>query len=128
MENLTKEQLRAELAKIEQQERKDLIKNEYPNFKKLEGTFWKTRNGYGGGTKKWWYYTKITKIKPSDVYDTCGNGITSTFEGYTFQTCTYNTFTVEQEKRGYIHSLGEQISESEFNAAWNKAMDELNKL
>ena len=126
MENLTKEQLRAQLVKIEQQERKELIKNEYHNFKKLEGTFWKTRNSYGDG-KKWWYYTKITQIKPAHIYEN-SNGVTSRFIGYTFQTCTYKILTVEKEKTGYIHSLGKQISKAEFNAAWKKAMDGLTTL
>ena len=74
-----------------------------------------------------WYYTKITKITPPDVYQ-IANGVSCRYKGYSFQTCTYKNFTVEKECSGYVHSLGQQITEAEFNAAWNKAMDSLNAL
>lgn len=127
----TKEQLQKQLNAIAKQEEKELIEKHYPEFKKLEGTFYKTRNNYSCPEKPsdyWFLYTKITEIKPDDVYDTRGNGVACHFKGWSFQTCKYSNFSVEQEKRGYVHSLGKQITEQEFIEAWNKAMSALDKL
>lgn len=127
----TKEQLQKQLNAIAKQEEKELIEKHYPEFKKLEGTFYKTRNNYSCPEKPsdyWWLYTKITEIKPDDVYDTRYNGVACHFKGWSFQTCKNGNFSVEQEKIGYVHSLGKQITEQEFVEAWNKAMSNLDKL
>lgn len=129
--NPTKEQLQKQLAAIAKQEKEQIIKKYYPEFKKLEGTFYKTRNNYSCPEKPsdyWWVYTKITKIDPKDVYDTRGNGVTSHYTGWSFQTCKYGNFSVEKEKRSYVHSLGKKITEQEFIDAWNKAMSNLDSL
>lgn len=128
---ITKEQLQKQINAITAQEEKEMIEKHYPKFKKLEGTFYKQKDNYSCHNKAsdyWFSYTKVTKIKPTDIYDTKGNGITSRFEGYAFRTDKYGTFSVNKEKIGYVHSLGIQISEQEFNQAWNKAMQNLNKL
>jgi hypothetical protein len=127
----TKEQLQKQLNAIAKQEEKEMIEKHYPEFKKLEGTFYKTRNSYGVPKKPsdWWFaYTKITEIKPGDVYDTRGIGVACHFKGWSFQTCNRGKFSVEQEKLSYVHSLGNQITEKEFIEAWNKAMSNLDKL
>jgi hypothetical protein len=128
--NLTKrkKEIQKQLNEIAEQERKELIETHYPEFKKLVGKYFKTRNGYGSDTPKWWLYVKVTEIKPEDVYDTCGKGATCHFKGYSFQTTCYGHFSVEMISSGYMHSLGKEITEGEFNEAWNKAMGNLEKL
>jgi CCR4-NOT transcriptional regulation complex NOT5 subunit len=42
----TKEQLQKQLDAIAKQEQKEMIEKHYPEFKKLEGAFYKTRNNY----------------------------------------------------------------------------------
>lgn len=126
-----KKQLSRELKTIAEQEQKAMVEKYYPEFKKLEGTFWKIRNNYSLPQKPsdyFWLYTKITEVKPEDVYDTGGNGITSHVRGWSFQTCKYGIFTVEKQKAAYAHHLGQQITEEEFNDAWNAAIDSLDKL
>ena len=128
----TKEQLQKQLNAIAKQEEKELIERHYPEFKKLEGTFYKKRTNYGFPEKPtdyWFLYTKITEIKPDDVYaNGNGVGVACHFNGWSFQTCKYGNFTVEQEKKGYVDCLGEQITEQEFIDAWNKTMPSINKL
>jgi hypothetical protein len=127
----TKEQLQKQLNAIAKQEEKDIIAKYYPEFKKLEGTFYKVKTSYSCPTKPsdyWWIYTKVTEIKPDDVYNTNGNGVTCHFKGWSFQNCRDGNFSVEQEKIGYVHSLGKQITQQEFIQAWNNAMANLDKL
>ena len=126
-----KEQLQKQLNAIAEQEEKELIEKHYPEFKKLEGTFYKRINNFSLPKKSsdyWFLYTKVTEIKPEYVYDTRGNGVACYFKGWSFQTDKYGNFSVVQEKSGYVHSLGEQITEQEFLKAWNKAMSDLDKL
>lgn len=126
-----KKELEKQLKIIAKKEEMEMIEKHYPEFKKMEGTFHKRRCNYSLAkipSDYWWLYTKVTEIKPEHVYDTFGNGVSCNFIGWTFQTCKYGNFSVEREEKGYLHSLGQQITEEEFNEAWNKAMEQLDKL
>jgi hypothetical protein len=130
MSNLSerKKQLQKEMNEVEELEVKETIEKNYPIIKKkYEGKFFKYRNGYNAD-ERWWLYTKVVEIKPSDVYDTNGNGVTAHFSGWTFQTDSYDKIEIAQEKHGYVHSLGKEITENEFVAAWNKMIDKMNHL
>jgi len=127
----TKEQLQKQLNAIAWQEKKDLIKIHYPEFKKFEGRYFKVKNSYGGAEKRsdwWWLYIKVTQVNPDDVYDTGGNGVNCRCKGYSFQTCKYGNVEIDKNKRTYISSLVQEITEKEFNEAWNKLMSTLEKL
>jgi hypothetical protein len=129
--NSTKEQLQKKLNAIAKKEEKEMIEKHYPEFKKLEGKFFKKRNNYSLPKKPsdyWFYYTKVTQIKPEYVYDTRGNGANCFFKGYSFQTCKLGNTTIEKIDTGYVSSLGVEITEKEFNEAWNKLMSSLDKL
>jgi hypothetical protein len=125
-----KKKLQKELNAIEKLQERQLIEKNYPAFKrKYEGKFFKTINGYGGDTPPWFLYRKVTEIRPSDIYDTGGKGgITAHFRGWSFQITSYNQIQIEQLENGYVHHLEEEISEAEFNAAWNKMIDKLDSL
>lgn len=125
--NLTKEQLREQLNKIEEQEEKEMIKERYPEFKKLEGKYFKYLNSYGSDYKKWGVYTKVIEIKPSDLYNV-GRGVDCHFTGFSFEFDKIGLITIENIKRGHTHLLGDEISEAEFNAAWNEIADMINKM
>jgi len=128
---LTKEQLQKQLKEIAKQERKALIEKHYPEFKQYEGRFFKTRNHYSCPEKPsdyWWYYTKVTEITPEDVYDTLGNGAACHFKGWSFEDTKGGDVFISKNKQGYIHSLGKEITEAEFNEAWNKMVDSFEKL
>jgi RAB protein geranylgeranyltransferase component A len=124
-----KKQLQDELNAILEQEIELMRNKHYPIFqKKYEGKFFKTINSYGGNTPSWWVYTKITKIKKEDIYYSANEKVLCSYLGWNFQTCSMSNVTVERINHGYIHSLGKEISEKEFNEAWNKTMDSLNNL
>lgn len=126
----TKELLQKQLNDLAEQERKEMIKAYYPQFKGLIGKFFKTKNSYSLPKKPsdyWFIYTKITDIKKGDLYDT-GNGVLSEFRGFDFQTDMYGDITINKSRKGCVHSLGDEITEQEFNEAWNKMIDSLNKL
>lgn len=127
--NKRKAQLQSELKKIFEAEEKALIEEHYPKFKnKYEGKCFKIRNRYGGDSKGWWLYVKVTEIKPEDVYDTSGNGVACKYTGWQFQVDEHGNINISKEDFGYCHSLGQLISEGEFNAAWNKMIDLMDKL
>lgn len=124
--NARRKELEAELDKIKAIQEQEIINKHYPIIKsKYEGKFFKYNNGYNND-ERWWMYTKIEDIKPDDVYDTGGNGVTSHFSGYSFQTDNRGQITIEREKKGYVHHVGEKISKREFIAAWNKMITEIN--
>jgi len=128
---LSKEQLQKQLDEIAKKEEQEMIETHYPKFKKFEGKFFKTSNCYSCPEKPsdyWWLYTKITEIKPKDIYNTRGNGVASHYTGWSFQVDKYGQISIEREKSGYIHSLGQEITEKEFNAAWDKMIDKINAL
>lgn len=121
-------ELKSELNRLEVIQEHEVINNYYPKIKeKYEGKYFKVRNGYNS-KDRWWLYTKIVEIKPEDVYDTKGNGVTSHFTGWTFKLPTDGKIDISQVKHGYVHHLGHEISEEEFNAAWNKMIEKLNSL
>lgn len=131
MKNVTKEELQKQLNKIAIAEEKEMIAKHYPEFKKFEGRYFKQRNNYSCPKKPsdyWFMYTKITEINPKDVYDTRGNGVACYFKGWTFQTCRDGHISINKEKHGYIHGLGKEITEKEFNDAWNTMIDKINSL
>lgn len=121
--------LKKELDALAKAERKEIIEQHYPQFKKrFEGKYFKYRNRYGGDSKGWWLYTKVTEIKPEFVYDTGGNGITSHYRGWSFQVTEDGNISIDKVKYGYVHSLKQEISETEFLAAWNKMIEKINTL
>lgn len=123
-----KEELQNELNKIATIEEQEIINTHYPSMKKkYEGKYFKCRNSYNQ-KERWWLYIKVTGIKPEDVYDTKGNGITSHYSGFKFETDSYGQVTIEKEKYGYVHSLGQQITKREFDAAWKKTLKNINAI
>ena len=123
-----KQLLQDKLNEIEKKEREDIRRVHYPEFKKqFQGKCFKSKNGYGGGSKGWWYYTKVLCIKPEYIYDTKGTGITSHFDGYGFEVTTDGNVSIRDIDKYYVHSLGEEITEEEFNKAWNKMVEKINK-
>jgi len=123
-----KEQLQKQLNDIAIQEKKDMVELHYPIFKKLEGRMFKSKNSYGGSSKPWYLYQKVVSITPDMVYDTNGNGIACHFKGYYFQVTSRGIVSVTTNDSGYVHSLGKEITETEFNEAWNKLTETLNNL
>lgn len=127
-----KEQLQKELNSIQEKEQKEIVSKHYPIFKKkYQGKCFKMKNHYGNPRKRsdyWFVYIKVTEIKPEDIYDTRGNGVTSHYTGWQFQTDSSYNVSIQKKETGYIHSLGQQIPESEFNEAWDKVINGLNKM
>lgn len=120
--------LQKEMNSIEGKISSEIRAKHYPKIKKqYEGKCFKISNGYNN-EERWWLFVKITSIKPDDVYDTGGNGVTSHYTGYSFQTTIANITEIEQIKTGYAHSLENEITEQEFNAEWNKMIERLNKI
>lgn len=129
--NLTKEQLQKQLNDIAEKENKEMVEKYYPEFKKFEGRYFKYKNNYSCPTKKsdyWFTYTKVVKVSPDDIYDTRGNGVTSRFNGWYFEVDKFGHTSISSIEGGYIHSLDKEITETEFNKAWNKMVDGFEKL
>ena len=125
-----KEKLQEKLNQIEENERLALQENNYPEIcEKYLGKCFKVRNNYSCPEKPsdyWFLYLKVTEIKKEDVYQT-SNGVSATYSGYSFQTDKYKNVNVRKEN-GYIHYLGEEITQNEFDEAWNKMINRVNSI
>lgn len=122
-----KTKLEMELAEIKEVIEQEIIKHHYPLIKKeFEGKYFKYNNGYNA-EDRWSLYTKIVEIKPDDVYDTHGNGVTSRFTGWSFEVTSDNRIHIEKS-RNYVHSIGKQITEKEFITAWNRMVKKIDAL
>lgn len=121
-----KEQLKKQLQKIKDLERKKLIEKHYHVFKKLEGNCYKKKNHCGSPKKPsdyWYEYTKVLEIKEEDIfYDIIDNKVLSRFRGVSF-----DKFGIRQED-SYVHLLGKKITEKEFNKTFNKQLSRAKKL
>lgn len=125
-----KEELQEKLNQIEDNERLALQEKNYPEIcEKYLGKCFKVRNNYSCPEKAsdyWFLYTKVTEIKKEDVYQT-SNGVSATYSGYSFQTDMHKNVNVRKEN-GYIHSLGIEITQKEFDKAWSKMLDRIAKI
>lgn len=123
-----KEELSNELQKIATIEEQEIINEHYPAIKKkFEGKYFRCRNSYNA-KESWWMYIKVVQIKPDDVYDTKGNGVTAHYSGFNFQTDSNGNVTVEIVKWGYVHTVGQKITKKEFDAAWRKTLKNINSI
>lgn len=122
---MNKEELQKKLNAIKEREWLKTVRINYPKFKKLEGKYFKTRNSYGSD-EKWWLYKKVTRINKSDLY-MGAEEVLCYYHGWQFQICSHGQFRVEQVKHGYVHCLDIEISEKEFNNAYNKSIEWLDK-
>lgn len=74
-------------------------------------------NSYGGGRERWPLYTKVTGAKDGGL------------RAFRFQRKEGNDYEIETESfRISTGSLGDEISEAHFNAAWLQMRDELDGL
>lgn len=126
---LTKEQLQAQLYAIVEKEQKELFEKHYPKFKKLEGKFFKRRNNFSAPKKPsdyWYVFEKVTSVTPDDLYMS-GSTVFCRCKSWSFQTDSEGAVYIRHND-GYTHSLGKEISEAEFNQAWNNMIEQLDKL
>lgn len=122
----TKEQLEKMLAAIKKQEHDELIKLHAHTIKELEGRFFKNRNGYSP-SERWFVYYKVIKVNPESIW---ANG--DKFEC----NCIVQSFEIDSEGKirigtndtMYSSLLGLEITEAEYNKAWNKLIDKINSL
>ena len=119
---MRKEQLLKELKAIEEAERQKMISENYEEFKKLEGKCFKFRNNYSCPEKKsdyWWMYKQVIAIPEDGIYQT-STGVSCHLKCWTFQTDKYGASTINPDDTTYAHSLGEEITKEEFDAAFEK--------
>ncbi len=127
LNSATREQLRKRLKELLENENQELIDAHYPEFKALEGKCFKSENYYSCDEERWLLYTKVQSILPEHVY-VSGENVYSHFEGLNFQQTKDGVINIEPIKHGFVHSLGEEISAEEFDAAWDSILSEINIL
>ncbi len=121
-------ELESELLKLRTIQDQEIINIHYPKIKeKYEGKYFKYNNGYNN-KERWWLYRKVIEIKPEDVYVAHDKSVNATQTGWEFETNTLGEITINLKARGYVSGLGREISEEEFNTAWNKMIEKLNSL
>lgn len=130
MKKLSKEELQKQLREILNEEERQIAMVHYPEFKKMEGKYFKYRNNYSCPEKPsdyWFMYTKVTEVKPEDVY-MIGDGPTCYYNGWSFQTDKNGEIFIKLSEQGYAHRLQTEITEAEFLEAWNKLNNTLKSL
>jgi hypothetical protein len=127
MKTQSKEELQKQLAKIQEQERKEFTNKHWPEFQKLIGKCFRYRNSYGTG-KDWWLYIKVTNINKSSIYPVHGGSPSARYDGFSFQVDYYGNIQIEKERNGYVHSLGKEITQAEFTKAFNSVKKKINSL
>ena len=123
--------LQEELKETIQLEEKEIIKKHFPEFQKMIGKCFKIRNNYSCPEKLsdyWFLYVRITDIKEEDLYVSNSGECLSNYSGFSFQTDKYGRVNIDTKDRGYVHSLGEEIPELEFEKAWNKMIKRIHTL
>ena len=123
-----KEELSQQLAEIENQEREQLIKIEYPKFKQLIGKCFKLKTSYSCPEKKsdyWNVYSKIVSIRPDDLYlgGASADKVLAGCKTITFQKNKYGSISIT-----YVHCIGEEISIDEFNKEFENIISIVNRL
>jgi len=96
----------------------------------LEGKCFKYKNSYSLPKTKedyWWLYIKVVKIEKSDLRES-GNRILCSYNGWSFQTCTHETISINFNRNGYIDGIGKEITSKEFNTAWNQLLEKVKLL
>lgn len=126
-----KEELQKELAEIEKQEEARIMKEAYPEFQKLIGKCFKQQDSYSCPSKEsdyWNTYRKIVSIREEAVYMSVSNQHLSSCIVMEFHTDKYGRIYIHSEHRVYTHILGEEISEEEFNHAFERVFANINAL
>lgn len=125
-----RKQLEARINALHKLETDHLINDNYPSFKSYEGRYFKTRNNFSLPKSKkdyWFVYTKVLKVEKEYLY-TSGENVLCHFDGFSFQECSNGDIIITNEKYNYIHSLMDEISEKEFNEAFDKIKFKLSKI
>lgn len=128
-----KEELLQQLAEIENQEREQLIKIEYPKFKQLIGKCFKLKTSYSCSGKKsdyWYVYSKIVSIRPDDLYlgGASADKVLARCKTITFQKNKYGSISINPNDDTYVHCIGEEISIDEFNKEFENIISIVNRL
>jgi hypothetical protein len=106
--------LRTTEAKMEGIVNKDIL----PKIKlKHEGKYYKYLNSYGGDAEKWWLYYRVDKV--NDIH---------TWSGASFQDDKRGKLEFTIEKRGYISSLKQRVSKSEYDKEFKKFLKKMQSL
>lgn len=129
-----KAKLVKKLRAIQEIENRELAEVHYPEIKeKYEGKFFKRVNSFSDN-HTWIMYEKVVSISKEDVYP-LNKGVTSYFKGFSLQLIPESktggkpfSLQITKISHGYIHGLGEEISEQEFKEAWGKGMEYMNSL
>jgi hypothetical protein len=128
--NTLKENLQKQLNEIAKKEWEQKVETHFPKFKKLIGKCFKQRNNFSLPEKPsdyWFLYIKITEIKESYLYDGGENGVYCRYNGWSFETDKNKNIAIERIKKNYVHMLGEEISQEEFNKEWIQLKNSLNE-
>lgn len=119
-----KEQLQKELNAIVEAENAQFITEYYPTFQAMEGKYFKTENGYGHDNK-WYVYTKITSIAPEELYVSYYDRVLSMYKGFSFEKTSDGFLIFKKNRHDYVHCLGKEITEAEFNSCFEDFKSEL---
>jgi hypothetical protein len=123
-------ELLKQLKAIEEKEFNEIIEANYPEFKKLEGKYFKYKNCYSCPQKKsdyWWLYSKVVTVEKENLYKS-GENVLATCTCWGFQTDKNGMININPIYETYTHSLGVEISKSEFEKAWKATLNELSLL
>ena len=98
-----------------------------PRLKKqFVGKYFRFSNSFGGATKDWYLYSKVTDV--THVSRHHDGRLSIELKCIRFQKDCNGTITIDTETREYAHNLYQEITESTFNKAWDKIITVINQL
>ena len=125
---LKRKEIRQQLSVIDEQLEELVSIEHYPYFQSLIGKCFKSRNSFSGPKDGWWAYEKIIDIKPDDVYWSEPAGRLCHCRVLRFETYSNGQISIETKRDTYTHSVGDEITEKEFNKEWNKLVGRIESL
>lgn len=124
--NYTKGELEKMLTAIKKQEHDELIKLHTPAIKQLEGRFFKSNNGYTP-SERWTSYARVIKVNLGSIWEN-GDKVECDCIVQSFEIDSRGKINIGTKDTVYSSLLGREITEAEYNKAWNKLIDKINSL
>lgn len=99
---IKKDELKQQIADLSDEEYDILLEENYPEFKKLEGNFYKRKNSSGGSDpKEWFLYYRLDEVIKESIHESSW-GAVFRFKGICFENRYNDSIVIEPYFEGYF--------------------------
>lgn len=125
---MDKEELKRQLAAIEEKELKEFQEEHYSDFKRMIGRCFKSKNSFSrpaSSSDYWNVYYKLISISRDDIHSCCDGQVMCRCRVMSFQKDKNSTITIHGNESLYVDMLEEEIPADEFNKKYEELLNEL---